>query len=197
MWGRATRRGLAPIECPTLGARLPPAMHPTKISPAIAALLTDEYLSGLSYRELERRHPGLSRSRIAMHVKRELQRRAQGEIEAKIERRAIARHRAQARAAAEANLPAGVRRKLAGQFYLHGEAGQLDERDFMGNLRAQRIKERGLHPVHASNFAVDCDDQEWADYLAGRDTWPPHVDASKATRRWKLGMSRRAGVSKR
>jgi len=115
MWGRATRRGLAPIECPTLGARLPPAMHPTKISPAIAALLTDEYLSGLSYRELERRHPGLSRSRIAVHVKRELQRQAQGEIEAKIERRAIARHRAQARAAAEANLPAGVRRKLAGQ----------------------------------------------------------------------------------
>jgi hypothetical protein len=90
---------------------------------------------------------------------------------------------------------ARVRRQLAGQFFLHGEAGLLDANDFMSNLRAQRIKERGLHPVRASNFAVDCDDQEWADYLAGRDTWPPHVDASKATRRWKLGTSR--GVSRR
>ena len=40
---------------------------PTKITPAIAALLTDEHEAGASFRELERRHPGFSRARIAVH----------------------------------------------------------------------------------------------------------------------------------
>jgi hypothetical protein len=163
---------------------------PTKITPAIAALLTDEHAAGASFRELERKHPGLSRARIAVHVKRELQRRQAEADQVRAERRATADHARAVRADAEAALPPRVRRQLAGQF-IRGDnlSALLDANDYASNLRAERIRERGLHPLQATNWQVDCDDNEWRDYLASRDTWPPHVDPEKATKRWRLGTA--------
>ena len=163
---------------------------PTKITPAIAALLTDEHEAGASFRELERRHPGFSRARIAVHVKREQQRRHAEADQARTERRATTDHARTVRADAEADLPQRVRRQLAGQF-IRGDSlsALLDANDYASNLRAERIRERGLHPEQATNWQLDCDDDEWRDYLASRDTWPPHVDPEKATRRWRLGAA--------
>lgn len=163
---------------------------PTKITPAIAALLADEHAAGASFRELERKHPGLSRARIAVHVKRELQRRRAEADQVRAERGATADQMRAVRADAEAGLPPRVRRQRAGQL-IRGESlgAFLDANDYASNLRAERIRERGLHPVRATNWQVDCDDNEWRDYLASRDTWPPHVDPEKATRRWRLGTA--------
>src|SRR5205823_4842963 len=100
-------------------------------TPAIAALLTDEHEAGASFRELERRHPGFSRARIAVHVKREQQRRHAEADQARTERRATTDHARTVRADAEADLPQRVRRQLAGQF-IRGDSlsALLDANDY-------------------------------------------------------------------
>lgn len=156
--------------------------HETKITPALAQVLTDEHESGATFRELERKH-GVSRTRIGVHVKREQDRRAAEREAIEADRRERADIRRQARAEQP---PARRPRRIR---FDDGLSRVLDENDAVSDLRAERRRERGLHPLRASQFQTSATDAEWADYLANRTQWPPGVDPARATRRWKLGTA--------
>jgi DNA-binding MarR family transcriptional regulator len=162
--------------------------HETKITPQLAQVLTDEHESGATLRELERKH-GVSRSRIGVHVQRERERRAVERQAIAADRRERADHVRRVREGAERAQPARVQRQRAGNLIRDGLAGVLDANDAASDARAQRIRERGLHPLRATVFQLSASDAEWAAYLAGRDTWPPGVNPDAMTRMWKLGTA--------
>jgi hypothetical protein len=163
--------------------------HETKITPALAQALTDEHESGATLRELERKH-GVSRTRIGVHVKRERERRAVERQAIAADRRERADHERRVRRGAEQAQPPRVRRQRQGRLITDGTLAEvLDRNDAASDARAQRIRERGLHPLRATVFQLSASDAEWRDYLANRTQWPPDVDPARATRRWKLATA--------
>jgi Helix-turn-helix domain len=178
--------------------RIVVVMERRKLTPDQIAEMTDLVAGGVSFRTVARQF-GVSPSTSHRHVRREeaaRQRRAEEAREAARERKR-ARDRARydrvsraGRREGQPSAPVPVRPASHRIISTDGLCRVLDENDRMSDLRARRIRERGLHPLRATTFQLSADDYEWADYLASRTKWPPGVNPERATRAWKLGAPR-------